>query len=174
MTHQHSLAQLGRTNGIEVSADGSFLFVSEAYNKGGSPSSNVIWRYPIASDGTLKSSERALVIDFAKADGTGGVDVDGMRLDAAGRLYVTRNNGGAVAVVDAMGTNKIVQRIPLPFSSPTNLEFGGPAGRTLFVVGRCGYGTPYGSGDGCVEAIEVGSPGLYWSNLQKGLPRVAV
>ncbi|GBF92656.1 hypothetical protein Rsub_05025 [Raphidocelis subcapitata] len=168
------LAQLGRTNGIEVSADGGWLFVSESFNKGGNPVSNVIWRFPIAADGAIDAAKKELVIDFEAADGSGKTDVDGMRLDAAGRLYVTRHNGAAVVVVDPMGTNKVLERIPLPFSAPTNLEFGGPDGKTLYVVGRCGFRTPYGTGDGCIEAIDRPVAGLYWSNLQKGLPKVAV
>jgi len=169
------LALLGRTNGIEVSADGAYLFVSEAFNKNNNPASNVIWRYPIsAADGALRAAERALVVDFGRADGTAKNDVDGMRLDSAGRLYVTRVGAGEVVVVEPLATNKIVSRIKLPFSDPTNLEFGGPDGRKLFVVGRCGVKTPWGSGDGCIEAVDVAAPGLYFSNLQKGLPRVAV
>lgn len=174
---------MGRANGVEVSADGAFLFASESFNKGGKPASNVIWRYPIAPDGTLRTAARALVIDFGSADGTAGVDVDGMRLDAKGRLYVTRHGGGEVVVLDGVaaaapspsngGAAKIAQRIKLPFSAPTNLEFGGPDGRTLFAVGRCGVNAPHGTGDGCVEAVRVDAPGLWWSNLQKGLPRVA-
>lgn len=166
------LAQLGRTNGIEVSADGAYLFVSEAFNKAWSVVSNVIWRYPINPDGTLRSSDRAPAYDFGKAEGTGNIDVDGMRLDASGLLYVTRNGGGEVVVINPIMTNKSVRRLPLPFGSPSNLEFGGPQGRTLLVVGRCGFGTPFGAGDGCVEAIGVDKPGLYWQNLQKGLPAV--
>ena len=174
-TRTRRLATLGRTNGIEVSADGGTLFVSEAFNSGGAPVSNVVWRYPVRGDGTLDARGRALVIDFDAADGSARRDVDGMRLSADGRrLYVTRNGGGgAVAVVDPMGTNKILETIKLPFANPTNLEFGGPDGRTLFVVGRCGD-TPHGVGDGCVEALRVAAPGLAWSNLQKGLPKVAL
>ena len=132
-----------------------------------------MWRYPISADGGIRALERALVADFSTLDGTGHVDVDGMRLDTAGRLYVTRNGGGEVVVMDPMGTNKALQRIKVPFSAPANLEFGGPQGKTLFVVGRCGVGTPYGQGSGCIEAIDASAPGLAWSNLQKGLPRVA-
>lgn len=230
------LAQLGRTNGIEVSADGAWLFVSESFNKGGNPVSNVIWRFPIAADGAIDPAKKELVIDFGAADGSGTTDVDGMRLDTAGRLYVTRHNGASVVVVDPLGTNKVLERIPLPFSAPTNLEFGGPDGKTLFVVGRCGIKcaatardcrwpgaaarragrctgllaaalqlrtregtrlprsrccealplispqtlprpllrTPYGTGDGCIEAIDRPVAGLYWTNLQKGFPKVAV
>lgn len=95
-----------------------------------------------------------------------------MRLDSAGRLHVTRNGAGYITVLDPLGTNRVTGKIPLPFSSPTNLEFGGPDGKTLFVVGRCGVGTPWGQGDGCIEAVRVAAAGLYWSNLQRGLPRV--
>lgn len=107
-----------------------------------------------------------------KIDSTARFDVDGMRLDSAGKLHVTRNGAGQIAVLDPMGENRMVGKITLPFSSPTNLEFGGPDGKTLFVVGRCGVNTPWGQGDGCVEAVRVAAPGLAWSNLQRGLPRV--
>ncbi|KAI8466509.1 MAG: hypothetical protein J3K34DRAFT_460858 [Monoraphidium minutum] len=166
------LAQLGRTNGIEVSADGKLLFVSEAFNKGGTPASNVIWRYPIQADGTLDAPRRALAFDFGAAEGKGHIDVDGMRLDAGGRLYVTRHGGGEVVVINPLATNKVTRRHPLPFSAPTNVELGGPQGRTLFAVGRCGVGTPWGTGAGCVEAVQVDTPGLAWKGLQQGLPKV--
>jgi hypothetical protein len=154
---------LGRTNGIELSLDESSLFISEAFNKGGRPVSNKIWRYALKADGTLGTRE--LFFDFAK-DGTAHVDVDGMRLDTAGNLYVTRNEGKEVAVLSPAGT--ILRKIPLPFSAPTNLEFGGPDGKTLVVVGRCGVDTSYGSGLGCIAKFQVPNPGRYWSQLQKG------
>lgn len=128
-------------------------------------------RYPIKGDGTLDAAGRGLTFDFSR-EGKGNIDVDGMRLDTQGHLYVTRNNGGEVVVMDPMVTNKVIRRIPLPFSSPSNLEFGGPQGRTLFVVGRCGVGTPWGTGSGCVEAVQVAAAGQYWSGLQQGLPRL--
>ncbi|KAI8477414.1 MAG: hypothetical protein J3K34DRAFT_515754 [Monoraphidium minutum] len=165
------LAELGRTNGIDVSPDGAWLFVSESFNKGFTPTSNVIWRYPIRADGGLDAAGRKLVADFGKLDNTAKVDVDGMRLDTAGRLYVTRHLGSEVVALEAMGTNKVAARLKMPFWAPTNLELGGPKGTTLFVVGRCGR-TPHGQGDGCVEAVEVGAPGAWWSALQQGLPRV--
>lgn len=129
-------------------------------------------RYPIKADGTLDAAGRGLAYDFGAAEGKGNIDIDGMRLDTAGALHVTRHNGGEVVVIDPMATNKALRRIPLPFSSPANLEFGGPDGKTLFVVGRCGVGTPWGTGNGCVEALRVGAPGLYWQGLQQGLPKV--
>jgi sugar lactone lactonase YvrE len=165
---------MGRTNGIEVSADGKWLYVSEAFNKDNNPVSNMIWRFPVKPDGALDVNKKELVVDFAAADGSGKYDVDGMRLDVTGKLYVTRNGAGEVAVVDPAVTNKILYKIKLPFSAPTNLEFGGLDGRTLFVVGRCGVNTPWGKGDGCVEAIPASAAGLYWTGLQQGLPRVAV
>ena len=154
---------LGRTNGIELSLDENHLFVSEAFNKGSRPVSNKIWKYSLKADGTLGT--RQLFFDFAN-DGTAFVDIDGMRLDTAGNMYVTRNEGREVAVLSPTGT--ILRKIPLPFSAPTNLEFGGPDGKTLVVVGRCGIDKPYGAGMGCIAKFPVSNPGRYWSLLQKG------
>ncbi|KAF8059126.1 gnl [Scenedesmus sp. PABB004] len=168
------LAALGRTNGIEVSPDDKWLYVSEAFNRGGAPVSNVIWRYALAPGGGL--GPRSLHFNFT-AEGSGAVDVDGMRADRSGALYVTRHRGvpgapggGAVVVLSPGGA--VVARLALPFSAPTNLELGGPRGTTLFVVGRCGVDTPWGTGSGCVVTFERATPGRAWTMLQAGQPKL--
>eukprot|EP00878_Enallax_costatus_P022400 GHUV01023759.1.p1 GENE.GHUV01023759.1~~GHUV01023759.1.p1 ORF type:complete len:330 (+),score=44.48 GHUV01023759.1:373-1362(+) len=82
------LTLLGRTNGIEVSPDEKYLYVSEAFNKAGTPVSNKILRYVLHPDGTLGT--RTVLYDFA-VNKASNVDIDGMRTDTAGNLYVTRN-----------------------------------------------------------------------------------
>ncbi|WIA38811.1 hypothetical protein OEZ86_002093 [Tetradesmus obliquus] len=162
------LTLLGRTNGIELSPDEKSLYVSEAFNRGGRPVSNKIWRYTLKPDGTLGA--KTLFFDFAQ-DGTANVDVDGMRTDTKGNLYVTRNEGQAVVKFSPSG--KILKKFTLNFSAPTNLELGGPQGKTLYVVGRCGIGVPWGSGSGCVQQFSVEAPGRALTLLQQGKPQLA-
>jgi sugar lactone lactonase YvrE len=108
---------LGTTNGIEVSPDGKTLYVNESVQRG-------IWSFPIHADGTL--GERKL---FKQFDDHG---FDGMRCDAAGRLYVTRYGEGMVVVLSTAG--EIVRKIDVLGKSPSNVCFGGPDGRTVFVT----------------------------------------
>ena len=108
---------LGTTNGIEVSPDGKTLYVNESVQRG-------IWAFPIGADGKL--GERKLVKQF---DDHG---FDGMRCDAEGRLFVTRHGEGKVVVLTPAG--EIVQTIDVLGKLPSNVCFGGPDGRTVFVT----------------------------------------
>ena len=56
---------------------------------------------------------------------------DGMTLDKAGNIYLTTDAG--VQVYDPAG--KPVQTIKIP-EPPTNVEFGGADGNTLFITAR--------------------------------------
>jgi gluconolactonase len=51
-----------------------------------------------------------------------------------GNLYVVRNGGWSVVVFSPAGA--VLFRIALTFRYPSNLEFGGSDGRTLYIVGR--------------------------------------
>jgi hypothetical protein len=144
------------------------LYVSEAFNSRGRPVSNKIWRYTLKPDGTLGA--KTLFYDLAK-DGSANVDIDGMRTDVKGNLYVTRNEGQAVVKFSPSG--KILKKLMLNFSAPTNLEFGGPQAKTLYVVGRCGVGVPWGSGSGCVQQFAVEASGRALTMLQQGKPQIA-
>ncbi|KAF6262320.1 hypothetical protein COO60DRAFT_1458642 [Scenedesmus sp. NREL 46B-D3] len=159
------LALLGRTNGIELSPDEKSLYVSESFNSGGRPISNKIWRYSLKPDGTLGS--KTLFFDFQQ-DGTATIDIDGMRSDTKGNLYVTRHEGQAVVKFSPSG--KTLKKFSLKFSAATNLELGGPQGKTLYVVGRCGVGVPWGAGAGCVQQFKVEAPGRALTLLQQGKP----
>merc|ERR1712232_446121 len=79
------------------------------------------------------------------------VDSDGMRTDVDGNLYVTRNGNQKVMVISPAG--ELLSELPLEsIVYATNLAFGGPDGKVLYVVGRCGS-SGWGSGNGCVEAV---------------------
>jgi sugar lactone lactonase YvrE len=109
---------LGTTNGIEVSPDGKTLYVNESVQRG-------VWALPIAADGKL--GERKLVRQFPDHG------FDGMRCDAEGRLFISRYGAGTVVVLDPK-SGEIVREIDVLGKSPSNVCFGGPDGRTVFVT----------------------------------------
>ncbi|KAI9296216.1 calcium-dependent phosphotriesterase [Neoconidiobolus thromboides FSU 785] len=157
------LLKLGRTNGIEVSPDDRYLYVSESFNKGGAPSSQVIWKYTI--DGTNgELSEKEKFIDFQEVDGSVEYDIDGMRTDIEGNLFVTRHGQGKVMVFDKEGN--VLGQVRLNIIKPTNLEFGGDKGDTLYIVGQCPeYHKTEGVGKGCVDRIKLEVMGRAFFNL---------
>jgi len=57
---------------------------------------------------------------------------DGMRCDVDGNLYVTRYGKGVVAVVSPQG--EVIREIDVLGKNPSNLCFGGPDGRTVYVT----------------------------------------
>lgn len=155
------LEVLGRTNGIDLTPNEKHLYVSESYNKGGVPIVQKIWKYKAnAALGTI--SGKKLFADFASIDQTAKFDIDGMKTDTKGNLYVARYGASHVAILSVTG--QLIGKIGLSFPNPTNLEFGGPNGRDLFIVGQCAQ-----QGKGCVDRISVKNPGRSWSMLQSKL-----
>jgi sugar lactone lactonase YvrE len=110
-------ADMGTTNGIEVSPDGKKLHVNESVQR-------KIWSFTIAADGSL--TDKRLLKQF---DDHG---FDGMRCDVDGNLYVTRYGKGTVVKLAPDGT--VLREIDVLGPSPSNLCFGGPDGRTVYVT----------------------------------------
>jgi sugar lactone lactonase YvrE len=108
---------MGTTNGIEVSPDGKTLYVNESVQRN-------IWAFALTGDGKL--GEKRLVKKF---DDHG---FDGMRCDIDGNLYVTRYGKGTVVKLSPAG--KVLREIDVLGASPSNLCFGGPDGRTVYVT----------------------------------------
>jgi gluconolactonase len=104
-------------NGVAVGIGGDAVYLAETYK-------NRILRYPIAADGTIGPRE-----EFAALPGGSGPD--GMALDEAGNLYVAHYGGGKVAIFAPSGD--LVDQIPVPGASVTNVAFGGD-GRTLVIT----------------------------------------
>lgn len=137
--------ELNRPNGIAVSPDDKVLYVIDSHPKEGG--NRMIWAFNLAVDGTL--SKQRVVYDFGK--GRGG---DGMRVDMEGNLWVAaginrpRGNPGesldvpaGVYVISPAG--KLLGRIPIPEDLITNVAFGGPDRKTLYVTaGRTLYRFP--------------------------------
>jgi sugar lactone lactonase YvrE len=123
---------MSTTNGIDLSPDGKTLYVGESDTK-------EIWSYRI--DGNRLLSPR-LITRFAD------FDIDGLRTDTAGNLYVARILKGTIAVLTPAG--KLMREIKLNAKEPTNLAFGGTDGKTVFVTQRKG---------GFVESFRTDHPG---------------
>ncbi|SEG16903.1 SMP-30/gluconolactonase/LRE family protein [Paenibacillus sp. UNC499MF] len=108
---------MGTTNGIEVSPDGKKLYVNESVQRR-------IWVYDLTEAGAI--SNKRLFIEFPD------FGLDGMRCDSQGNLYSTRFGKGTVLKISPQG--KIVQEVVLKGKNCTNLTFGGPDGRTVYVT----------------------------------------
>ncbi|MEM7011105.1 MAG: SMP-30/gluconolactonase/LRE family protein [Verrucomicrobiota bacterium] len=106
----------GTTNGIEVSPDGKKLYVAESIQRR-------ILAYDLTAEGI---SNETVLIEFEEHG------LDGMRCDVDGNLYVTRHGGGVVLKMTPKG--EVLQTIKLPGSMPSNLCFGGPDGKTVYVT----------------------------------------
>ena len=133
-------ADMGTTNGIDVSPDGKTLYVNESVQRN-------VWALPINTDGTL--GEKRLVKKF---DDHG---FDGMRCDVDGNLYITRYGKGTVVKLSPKG--EVLKEIDVLGKQPSNICFGGPDGRTAYVteVEHCRMVT-----------FRVDKPGLAWQLLK--------
>ncbi|KAJ9625683.1 hypothetical protein H2203_004444 [Taxawa tesnikishii (nom. ined.)] len=153
-------ADIHRTNGIETSHCGQYLYLSSAKNVNGTVTSNKIFRFEIAKNGSLARKAPTLFHDFID---TAAVDIDAMRVDVCGNLFVTRNGNGTIAQLSPEG--KLLKTIVLPgMGGPSSLEFGGRDGKTLFAVGKCA--APDAT-VGCAASWEAEVPGRAWARLQQ-------
>jgi gluconolactonase len=109
-------ADMGTTNGIEVSPDGKALYVNESVQRN-------VWAFTITDKGV---KDKRLLKKF---DDHG---FDGMRCDVDGNLYITRHGKGTVVVLSPEG--KVLQEVDVLGKKPSNLCFGGPDGRTVYVT----------------------------------------
>ena len=108
---------MGTTNGVEVSPDGKRLYVNESVQRN-------VWVFDIQPDGGV--ANKRLLQQFPDHG------FDGMRCDADGNLYITRYGKGTVAVLSPEG--ELLREINVLGARPSNLCFGGPDGRTVYVT----------------------------------------
>ncbi len=108
---------MGTTNGIEVSPDGKTLYVNESIQRN-------VWAFAISADGAIM--HKRLIKQFADHG------LDGMRCDVDGNLYITRHGKGTVVKMSPQG--EVLREIAVLGTSPTNICFGGPDGRTAYVT----------------------------------------
>jgi signal peptidase len=105
-----------KTNGLDLSPDGGTLYVSESNTR-------EVWAYEL-QEGKLVAPR--LVKKFPEAE------LDGLRTDVDGKIFVARPGHGTVAVLAPDGT--LVREIEVLGDNPSNLTFGGPDGKTVFVT----------------------------------------
>lgn len=107
---------MGTTNGVEVSADESKLYVNESVQR-------KVWQYDLSETGGI--SNKRLLIEFPD------FGLDGMRCDREGNLYITRHGKGSVVIVAPDG--KVIREIEMADGKNiTNLAFGGRDGKTVY------------------------------------------
>ncbi len=126
-------AEMGTTNGIEVSPDGKLLYVNESVQRN-------IWVYDIDENGDLYQKRKFFTFD--------DFGMDGMRCDNQGNLYVCRYDAGKVVVISPAG--KIIREIKLKGKKPTNIAFGGKDWKQCFVTLQ---------DRGCFETFMAAHPG---------------
>jgi gluconolactonase len=108
---------LGTSNGIEVSPDGRTLYLNESVQRN-------VWAWSIQTDGSI--ANKRLVKQFPDHG------FDGMRADADGNLYITRYGKGTVVKMSPAG--EVLKEVGVLGGRPSNLCFGGPDGRTVYVT----------------------------------------
>ena len=118
--------QITRPNGISLTFDGKTLLVADTDTEN-------LWAFDVQPDGTAKNRRSFVKLRDPRPgpDGNLRSGADGMAMDTEGRLYVTTSSG--VQVVDARGQYLGTIRIP---KNPSNVAFGGPDRRTLYITGR--------------------------------------
>jgi sugar lactone lactonase YvrE len=110
-------SKMGTTNGIELSPDEKTLYVNESVQR-------KIWAFDVDRRGNISNKRLfAEVSDFG---------FDGMKCDKEGNLYVTRYGKGTVLVLSPKGNE--IREIKLKGKNCSNLVFGGPNGRLIFVT----------------------------------------
>jgi sugar lactone lactonase YvrE len=134
-------AGMGTTNGIEVSPDGRTLYVNETVQRR-------IWAYDLSPERTVAG--KRLLIEFPD------YGMDGMRCDIDGNLYVTRYGKGTIAILTPGG--EVVREVELHGKSCSNLTFGGPDGRTVYVTM---------ADNGNIETFRTDTPGLCWASWRR-------
>jgi len=124
-----------RPNGLAVTQDSRTLYVVDSCPVVGG--NRKIWGFDLSESG--EPTNQREVFDFAP--GRGG---DGMRLDMEGNLYVaaglmsprgdheTRDVPPGIYIISPAG--ELLGRIPIHEDVLTNLAFGGPDGRTLYIT----------------------------------------
>jgi gluconolactonase len=139
-----SQKEVQRPNGIAITPDSKTLYVIDSHPRPGG--NRKIWAFAVSAKGEL--SKQRLVYDFGK--GRGG---DGLKLDVKGNLWVAagiltpRGPGESTDVPPGVYViapeGKLLGRIPIPEDVITNLAFGGPDRKTLYVTaGKTLYRVP--------------------------------
>lgn len=149
--------EVDRANGVLVSPRDQYLYVADN-NNNNVGAARKLWRFDLRPDGTIAPGSRKLIFDWQSGRGP-----DGVKMDAAGRLFVAAGLNkpnppyetadrfkGGVYIISPEG--QLLDFIPIPVDEVTNLAFGGPDWKTLFITAG-----------GTLWSIPVNTPG--WTPL---------
>ncbi len=131
--------EVDRPNGLVVTPDDKYLFVADN-NNNTFGAARKLWRFDLRADGTVDFATQKLVHDWKSTRGP-----DGIKLDAAGRLFVAaglnRQNPPfetqeqpTAGIYVFSPTGDLLQFIPIPRDETTNCAFGGDDLKTLFIT----------------------------------------
>jgi len=132
---------MGTTNGIEVSPDEKSLYVNESAQRN-------VWAYDLSPTGEI--SNKRLLIQFPD------FNMDGMRCDIDGNIYITRHGKGTIAKLSPTG--EVLLEVQLLGKNASNIAFGGPDGCTCYVTLQ---------ERGNIETFRVERPGRSWQLFQR-------
>lgn len=104
-------ADMGTTNGIELSPDGKKLYLNESVQRR-------VWVYDVLDNGDLANKQLLIAFD--------DFGLDGMQTDTAGNLYITRYGAGVVIQVSPAG--EVLSTIHLKGQHPTNIALSADGG----------------------------------------------
>lgn len=155
-------AGIYRTNGIELSPDGTTLYLSSAQNENGVVVAAKVFAFTINQSTGAPENPTVIFDIYGSVAGAqeAQADPDGMRSDTAGTVFMTLNGGGQVLKFDP--ASKTAEVITLPTVKwPANLELVGEQGTELVVVGKCEDGE-----SSCIDVYQHNVPGKAWSALQ--------
>ncbi|VUC30559.1 unnamed protein product [Clonostachys rosea] len=107
-------------NGLVLDATESTLFVAMTRD-------NSVWLAPLYGDGSVQRTGR-----FSIYGGVGGPD--GMATDEEGNIFVAHSTLGTIFVHDKRGMPKARITTQTHGYGSTNMTWGGPDGKTLFVI----------------------------------------
>ncbi len=139
VTHRFA-GGLAYPNGIAFSLDKKHLYITET-------SLNRLLRYEVHADGT--AGVRNVIIEFPK-----GSVPDGMKIDETGNLWVAVHSLGEIWRISPAGVRLGIVKLPTKYV--TNLVFGGPDMKTIYVTAFDEWQKPSGS----IYAIPAGVAGV--------------
>jgi len=131
--------EVDRPNGLVVTPDDKHLYIADNNNNtvGGA---RKLWRFELKRDGTVDFATKKLIHDWKSTRGP-----DGIKLDAAGRLFVAAGlnqqnppfetqDKPTAGIYVFSPAGELLEFIPIPRDETTNCAFGGVDLKTLFIT----------------------------------------
>jgi gluconolactonase len=137
--------EVDRPNGIVITPDDRYLFVGDNNNNalpqaGTGAGARKLYRFNLKGDGSVDLASQTLIHDWKNTRGP-----DGMKLDAAGRLFVAAGlnkqnppyetqDQPTAGIYVFSPAGELMHFIPIPRDETTNCAFGGDDLKTLFIT----------------------------------------